>query len=148
MITDIALAPRNARGNVEYRHNFYILKPVDPSKGNHQVMYEPPNRGGKTFSSLNRTSGNSNDPAAITDAAMLANSFLWARGYTTVWSGWENAPRQPRRHSGDEYGDGGPADTAQSGRELDYRTAYDIVTGGNSFGSTTLLHRSTRRAPS
>ena len=23
-------------------------------------------------------------------AMMLANSFLWPRGYTTVWSGWEN----------------------------------------------------------
>ena len=21
---------------------------------------------------------------------MLANSFLWTRGYTTVWTGWEN----------------------------------------------------------
>ena len=93
VITDIALAPRNANGNVVYQHNFYILKPVDPSKGNHQVMYEPPNRGGKTYASLNRTPvGGSltNDPGAITDATLLAGSFLWSRGYTTVWSGWEN----------------------------------------------------------
>ena len=45
VITDLQLAPRNANGNVEYAHNFYILKPVDLSKGNHQIMYEPPNRG-------------------------------------------------------------------------------------------------------
>lgn len=89
VITDVELAPRNARGNVEYRHNFYILKPVDLAKGNHQVMYEPPNRGGKTYGSMNRSPGG-NDPGGITDAAALDNSFLWPRGYTTVWSGWEN----------------------------------------------------------
>jgi hypothetical protein len=91
LITDIALAPRNAAGNVEYSADFYILKPTDLTKGAHKVMYEPPNRGGKTHSTLNRTSGNTNAPAAITDGAMLAQSFLWARGYTTMWTGWDFA---------------------------------------------------------
>ena len=93
VITDIALAPTLPDGNVMYQHNFYILKPVDLSKGNHKMMYEPPNRGGKTYQTLNRTPDGTNDPAALTDAAFpgeLANSFLWTRGYTTVWSGWEN----------------------------------------------------------
>ena len=45
VIVDLALAPRNANGNVEYAFDFYILKPTDLSKGKHQVMYEPPNRG-------------------------------------------------------------------------------------------------------
>jgi hypothetical protein len=89
IITDLQLAPTNERGKVEYAHNFYILKPLDPSKGNHKMMYEPPNRGGKTYASLNRSPGG-NDPGAITDPAALANSFLWPRGYTTVWSGWEH----------------------------------------------------------
>ncbi len=52
-------------------------------------MYEPPNRGGKTYATLNRSPGG-DDPGAITDPTALANSFLWPRGYTTVWSGWEN----------------------------------------------------------
>src|SRR5215472_11959529 len=39
VITDIQLAPRNASGHVVYQHNFYILKPVDLSKGNHKMMY-------------------------------------------------------------------------------------------------------------
>lgn len=93
LITDIALAPRLPDGNVMYQHNFYILKPIDLSKGNHKMMYEPPNRGGKTYQTLNRTPDGTNDPGALTDAAFpgeLANSFLWPRGYTTVWSGWEN----------------------------------------------------------
>jgi hypothetical protein len=90
LITDIALAPRNANGNVVYQHNFYILKPLDLSHGNHKMMYEPPNRGGKTYQTLNNTPTGTNDPAALTDPAVLGDSFLWARGYTTVWSGWEN----------------------------------------------------------
>ncbi|HZZ93706.1 MAG TPA: alpha/beta hydrolase domain-containing protein [Usitatibacter sp.] len=89
IITDIALAPRLANGNVRYQHNFYILKPLDLSKGNHKMMYEPPNRGGKTHGTLNRGVGG-NDPAATTDPVALANTFLWPRGYTTAWSGWEN----------------------------------------------------------
>ena len=90
VITDIQLAPRKTRGNVVYQHNFYILKPLDLSKGNHKMMYEPPNRGGKTYQTLNNTPTGTNDPAALTDPTVLDNSFLWTRGYTTVWSGWEN----------------------------------------------------------
>ena len=90
VITDIQLAPKNAKGHVVYQHNFYILKPLDLSQGNHKMMYEPPNRGGKTYQALNNTPSGTNDPAAITDPTVLANSFLWPQGYTTVWSGWEN----------------------------------------------------------
>src|SRR5262245_20139007 len=90
VITDIQLAPRNANGNVVYQHNFYILKPLDLNKGNHKMMYEPPNRGRKTYQTLNNTPTGTDDPAALTDPAVLADSFLWTRGYTTVWSGWEN----------------------------------------------------------
>ena len=66
VITDIKLAPVNANGNVVYSHNFYILKPLDLSKGNHKMMYEPPNRGGKTYQTLNNTPNGTNDPAALT----------------------------------------------------------------------------------
>jgi hypothetical protein len=90
LITDIQLAPKNANGNVEYQHNFYILKPLDLNKGNRKMMYEPPNRGGKTYQTLNNTPTGGNDPAALTDPAVLKDSFLWTRGYTTVWSGWEH----------------------------------------------------------
>ena len=90
VIVDIALAPRNARGNVEYSFDFYILKPIDLSKGAHKVMYEPPNRGGKTWSAFARVPGG-NDPGSIIDPAVLANSFLMPRGYTMVWSGWDKS---------------------------------------------------------
>jgi Alpha/beta hydrolase domain len=86
VITDIQLAPRDMNGKVEVVFNFYILKPAN---GNGKMMYEPPNRSSKTFGTMNNTPTAGNDPAAITDAATLMNSFLWPQGYTTVWSGWE-----------------------------------------------------------
>ena len=91
VIVDVALAPRNANGNVEYSFDFYILKPIDLTKGAHKVMYEPPNRGGKTWTALGRVTGGGNDPGSITDPTVLANSFLMPRGYTMVWSGWDYA---------------------------------------------------------
>lgn len=85
VIVDLALAPRNAKGNVEYAFDFYILKPVDPSKGNHKIFYEPPNRGSKLFGNFNRSNGG-NDPATTDDPA---DTFLAPQGYTMVWSGWD-----------------------------------------------------------
>lgn len=85
IIVDVGLAPRNARGNVEYSFDFYILKPVDMAKGNGRVMYEPPNRGGKTYGAFNRSTGG-NDPASSTSPEA---TFLAPRGYTMVWSGWD-----------------------------------------------------------
>jgi hypothetical protein len=95
VIVDIEFAPRNARGNVEYAFNFYILKPIDLSKGAGKMMYEPPNRGGKTWAALGRVTvpqgANGDDPgSAITDPTVLANSFLMPRGYVIGWSGWED----------------------------------------------------------
>jgi hypothetical protein len=90
VITDVGLAPRNQAGHVVYQHNFYILQPLDGSRGNRKMMYEPPNRGGKTYQTLNNTPTGTDDPAALTDPTVLDDSFLWTRGYTTVWSGWEN----------------------------------------------------------
>ena len=46
-IVDLDKAPRNARGMVEYSSDFYILKPVDLSKGNGALFYDVNNRGNK-----------------------------------------------------------------------------------------------------
>ena len=90
VIVDIELAPRNARGNVEYSFDFYILKPIALANGAHKVMYEPPNRGNKTWNTFGRVPGG-NDPGSIVNPVTLANSFLMPRGYTMVWSGWDAA---------------------------------------------------------
>jgi hypothetical protein len=104
IIVDIGLAEPQAApgqpgktpsGKVAYLLNFYILKPVNLNQvdrkldGYGKTMYEPPNRGGKTWTALGRVTGGGNDPATITDPTILENSFLMPRGYTLVWSGWE-----------------------------------------------------------
>jgi len=90
VIVDIQLAPRNASGKVEYSFDFYILKPIDLSKGAHRVMYEPPNRGSKTWGTLGRFPGG-NDPGSVIDGPTLAKAFFMPRGYTMVWSGWDKS---------------------------------------------------------
>lgn len=45
LITDLALAPRNARGRVEYRATFAIAKPVSLRESSGVLVYEVPNRG-------------------------------------------------------------------------------------------------------
>src|SRR3984885_8485396 len=67
-IVDIGLAPRNARGKVEYSFDFYILKPTDLSRSNHKIFYEAPNRGNKLFGGFNRSTGG-NDPSGSNDPA-------------------------------------------------------------------------------
>src|SRR5204862_7856227 len=88
VIVDLQLAPKNSRGRVEYAFDFYILKPIDVAKGNHKMLYEPPNRGGKTIAAFNRGVGG-NDPGAVKDASRLANAFLMPQGYSISFSGWD-----------------------------------------------------------
>src|ERR1700704_2184461 len=88
VIVDLQLAPRNAAGKVEYSFDFYLLKPIDLNKGNHKMLYEPPNRGRKTIGALNRGVGG-DDPGSVKDVSLLANSFLMPQGYSISFSGWD-----------------------------------------------------------
>ncbi len=45
IINDIALAPRNARGKVEYSATFTLVKPIDLAKASGVLIYQVPNRG-------------------------------------------------------------------------------------------------------
>lgn len=81
VIQDIALAPRNARGNIEYSTTVSILKPVDESRGNHTMLFEIVNRGNKL------------DPGfynvGVTAANPAGDGFLEKQGFTLVWGGWQ-----------------------------------------------------------
>ncbi|HZZ95059.1 MAG TPA: alpha/beta hydrolase domain-containing protein [Usitatibacter sp.] len=90
VIVDLALAPRNARGMVEYSFNYYILKPTNPALGNQKLMYEPPNRGTKLFGGFAGIAGG-NDPASDT----APSPFLMNQGYAMAWSGWDAAAGAP-----------------------------------------------------
>ena len=45
VINDIALAPKNARGMVEYSATFELARPADPAKASGFLFYNVPNRG-------------------------------------------------------------------------------------------------------
>jgi Alpha/beta hydrolase domain len=89
-ITDLQLAPKDANGLIDYSMDFYILTPVDPTKGNHKVFFELPNRGSKQFGRFNG-SGGGNNPTTAADAG---TAFLMNQGYTMIWGSWE--PTVPR----------------------------------------------------
>jgi hypothetical protein len=82
IIQDIELAPKNARGMVEYMTDIYIIKPMDMAKGNGALSYNIVNRGGKGYLNIGVTGGD--EPTGAGDG------FLEKRGFTTVWSGWES----------------------------------------------------------
>jgi len=93
-IADIRLAPRNARGRVEYSADFEILRPADPLKGNGTLLYDVNNRGNKVI--LRQL--NDAPPGNALDAPDAAgDGFLMRHGFTIAWSGW--IPGLPRSRS-------------------------------------------------
>jgi hypothetical protein len=90
LITDIQFAPRNARGMVEYSTDVFILKPIDAARGSGKIFYDVVNRGNKgSFTSFNQAPAPSG--AADSPASAAGTGLLMRRGYTIVWSGWEDA---------------------------------------------------------
>jgi hypothetical protein len=47
VIQDIKLAPRNAKGMVEYSATFQLVKPIDMTKASHLMWHDVPNRAGR-----------------------------------------------------------------------------------------------------
>jgi len=86
-IVDIALAPRDKDGMVEFSANIYMLRPVDPSKGNGTVFYEVSNRGNKSILAEFNHARNSLDPRTPEE---FGDGFLLSEGYTVLWVGWQS----------------------------------------------------------
>jgi hypothetical protein len=98
-IVGLDRAPHNARGMVEYEVDVFILRPADPGKGNGILFYEVLNRGNKQLGQRlhDLIGGNAavlNDPKTPEHAG---NGFLFERGYTVMWSGWD--PDVPTRNA-------------------------------------------------
>src|SRR6476659_9708677 len=85
-IVDLKLAPRNARGEVEASADFYLLKPVDPRRGNGRLFYEVGNRGGKGMLVTFQKATGSPDP---TTDAEFGDGALMRQGFTLLWMGWQ-----------------------------------------------------------
>lgn len=95
VIVNLDLAPRNARGKVEYEADFDLLRPV--GGGNRKLIYDVTNRGRKFFTHwvMDGAPANANDPLSREDAG---NALHLRQGYTLVWSGWD--PDAPLRNKG------------------------------------------------
>jgi hypothetical protein len=82
-ITDLAKAPRNSGGAVEYTAGFYIIKPIQAAQIQKPVvLYDFGNRGDKYAMRVYNETAITDDP--IYDQG---NGFLLRHGYTLVWSG-------------------------------------------------------------
>ncbi|HYM09303.1 MAG TPA: alpha/beta hydrolase domain-containing protein [Bryobacterales bacterium] len=85
-VVDLTLAPRNLQGEVEFTAEFYLLKPVDPSRGNGKLFYEVGNRGGKAMLGVFQKAKAGPDP---TTAAEFGDGALMREGFSLLWMGWQ-----------------------------------------------------------
>src|SRR5262249_52301633 len=92
IITDINLAPRNPRGEVEFAADFFLIKPKDAVRGNGTLLCEINNRGGKGMLSFFNLATGSLNPGT---EAHFGDGFLLREGYSLLWVGWQFDP--PRR---------------------------------------------------
>lgn len=86
LIVDLAKAPRNPAGEVEFAADFYILNPKETARSNGSVLLEIPNRGGKGLLALMQGGKGSRDP---TTEEEFGDEFLMRRGTTVAWLGWQ-----------------------------------------------------------
>lgn len=89
-IADVALAPRNEQGRVEFSSDFVVLRPRDASLARHSVLLEIPNRG---HTQANRSFFSSAPGSGFDllnlDATALSDAFVFEQGFTVAWIGWQ-----------------------------------------------------------
>ena len=85
-IVDLALAPRNARGEVEAWAEFSMLRPRDPARASGVTLLDVVNRGGVTTGVFHLDARRG---AAPTDSAAYGDALLLRRGLTVVALGWQ-----------------------------------------------------------
>jgi Alpha/beta hydrolase domain len=86
VIADIALAPRNREGKVEFSADLFILKPKDPARGNGVVFFDVVNRGRFRLLSTFSNAQAADDP---TTEAHFGDASLLLQGFTLVAVGWQ-----------------------------------------------------------
>jgi len=84
VIVDINLAPTTAN-KVRYTSTFFILRPVDLSKGNGKLFYDFGNRGSKRILEWFNDGTASNDPSTVEH---YGNGFLMRQGYIVALNGY------------------------------------------------------------
>ncbi len=85
-IVDLRGAPRDARGEVRFSADVFILKPRDMTKGNGALFLEVPNRGRQGIMALVNGAKRSADPATEEE---FGDGWLLRQGYTIAVLGWQ-----------------------------------------------------------
>jgi len=85
-IVDLALAPRNAAGEVEAWGEFVMLRPVDPGRASGVTLVDVVNRGGMTVRVFHL---DAQPGAAPNSAEFYGDALLLKRGLTVVMVGWQ-----------------------------------------------------------
>jgi hypothetical protein len=86
VITDLTLASRDARGRVHFSADWRLLRPVEPQRGNHRLLFDILNRGrGPALRNLNSAAD-----VLPTEPLDPGNGFLMRYGYTVAWCGWQH----------------------------------------------------------
>ena len=84
-IADIALAPTNADGKVEFSSDFLIFRPTTELQSNGTALVEVPNRGRPLmFSGLNIDSR-----GEMRTEEDFGDAFTLREGFTMAWVGWQ-----------------------------------------------------------
>ena len=85
-VVDLALAPQGADGMVRCSADWFLLRPVDPVRGNGVLLYDVVNRGNKTALASLQSAPRNNHPGSAED---FGNGFLMRRGVTLAAVGWQ-----------------------------------------------------------
>ena len=126
IIQDLDLAPRNARGKVEYITTFSLIAPIDPSRASGLLFYEVVNR------------GNEGTQRSLAGGSENGEQFLMRRGAVIVRSGWQgDLPRDdPGNWKGKTYSITVPIAKNRDGSDITGRVLHRFV---NTKGSTSAL---------
>jgi hypothetical protein len=92
LITDLKLAPRDTAGRVHFSADWRLLRPLEPQRGNHRLLFDILNRGrGPVLRNIN-----SAPDVLPTEPLDPGNGFLMRQGYTVAWCGWQHdVPEAP-----------------------------------------------------
>ncbi len=86
IVRDIAHAPRNGEGAVEFSADFFLIRPVEAGRGNGALLFDVANRGNKTMLSRFNRAPRSPDPESAAD---FGDGFLQRHGFSLLWVGWQ-----------------------------------------------------------
>ena len=93
-IVDLDRAERSPDGKVHFSGDLTLLMPADPSRANRALLMQVPNRGNRIVTRFNMTSLG----AQKSDRIDPGDGFLFARGWTVAWCGWQwDVPRPGTR---------------------------------------------------